>query len=72
MTEPTVVARSMETETGPGIEIHTSNQRLEQLLRRGTDILNSQTVDGEVMPIESWPRRLRREFGRIAAKVDGR
>lgn len=64
--------QSEGTQCAPKIEIVTQNDNLGRLLRRGDEIINSQTVNGELKPIETWPRNLRREFMRLAAKVDGK
>lgn len=66
------MSSSTGTLCAPKIEIVTQNRKLEKILRRGDEIINSQMVNGEMRPIQTWPRKLRREFMRLAAKVDGR
>lgn len=65
MSEPAIAARAMVTESAD--LTGTEKARLRRLARASA-IMESQTIDGKVLPIGRWPRRLRREFSRLAAK----
>lgn len=64
-----VVAREMVTET---IELAPKAVRLLKRMERGNEIMTSQMdAAGNMRPFEKWPRKLRREFSRLTAKVSG-
>lgn len=70
---PEIAGSKMETEArtdwsgAPDSQIRARIKRL----RRANAILKSQQMDdGAVKPLDRWPRKLRREFSRLAAKEE--
>ena len=64
-----VFARQMVTETK---ELPPQAARLIKRMQRGNEIMESQIdAAGNMLPFERWPRKLRREFSRLAGKAVG-